>query len=297
MNIILGVNHQFLYPDAIISEKAHLETLRELVTLPNLDALDCWVWRTPGTYREEIAILRGSGKQINYNIGDRFGEALIFPASCDIAARRYAIDVLRREIGFAMESGAKKIIFGSGPDSPDDREDAKKRFAEVIFTVFEDVPREVTLCLEPTDRDMDKYFLFGPADETADFIRQMRRYGMENLGMLLDMAHIPLMRETMESAVHIADDTIAHIHLGNNIVRNTKNPLYGDRHVPFGYPESEYEEKDVARFLSLLNENGYLKKEGATVSFEVRPKENVSGAETWNYFFRIWRDSLRKNNI
>ena len=182
----------------------------------------------------------------------------------------------------------------SGPDSQEDREDAKKRLEEVLFSAFEEVPSDVSLCLEPTDRDMDKRFLFGPAKETADFIRKMRRDGMENLGMLLDMAHIPLMRETMESAVRLSCETITHVHLGNNIVSNPKNSLYGDRHVPFGYPESEYTEKDVATLLLLLREVGYFEKDGATVSFELRPNEGVSGADTWNFLYKVWQDSIEK---
>ena len=292
MQVILGVNHQFLYPNGIIDQKSHTDALYELVTLPHLDAVDCWVWRTPEASREELNILRQSGKHINYNIGDRFGEKAAFPASADAAERRYAADILRREIGFAMECGAKKIIFGSGPDVTENREDGKNRFADVLFEVFADVPKDVAICLEPTDRDMDKFFLFGPAAETADFIRTMRSGGMENFGMLLDMAHIPLMRETMESAISGAAETISHIHLGNNIVSNPKNPMYGDRHVPFGVPESEYSEKDVAVFLRLLNAHGYLKQDDCTVTFEVRPHEGVSGKDTWSYFYKVWQESV-----
>lgn len=294
MRVILGVNHQFLYPEAVASQRIHTETIRELVTLPHLEAVDCWVWRTPEASREEINVLRTCGKQVNYNIGDRFGEKVAFPASAEKTERRYAADILRREIGFAMECGAKKIVFASGPDVPENREDAKKRFAELLYDVFSDVPKDVAICLEPTDRDIDKHFLFGPAAETADFVRDMRRSGMTNFGMLLDMAHIPLMRETLETAVRGAAETITHVHLGNNIVSNPRNPMYGDKHVPFGTPESAYTEQDVGAFLHLLNENGYLKQEPCTVSFEARPKDGVSGADTWQYFCRICKDSLAK---
>lgn len=292
MNVILGVNHQFLYPEAITNQKTHTETMRELVALPQLDAVDCWVWQTPEVSREELSILRACGKQVNYNIGDRFGEKTAFPASAEAAERHYAADILRRELGFAMECGAKKIILGSGPDVPEMREDAKKRFAKVLYDVFFDVPKDVVICLEPTDRDMDKHFLFGPAAETADFVRDMRRGGMTNFGMLLDMAHIPLMHETLETAVRDAAETITHVHLGNNIVSNPKNPMYGDKHVPFGTPESAYTEHDVATFLRILSKNGYLKQNPCTVSFEVRPKEGVSGADTWQYFYKVWQDCM-----
>ena len=68
--------------------------------------------------------------------------------------------------------------------------------------------------------------------------------------------------------------------------------MYGDKHVPFGVPDSAYTECDAAAFLKLLQENGYLLKEPCTVSFEVRPKEGVSAKDTWNDFFRIWQDSI-----
>ena len=68
-NAILGVNHQFLYPEAMVEASAHTETLKQAITLELVDALDCWVWRGQRA-REEIAILRGCGKVINYNIGD-----------------------------------------------------------------------------------------------------------------------------------------------------------------------------------------------------------------------------------
>ena len=73
MKTILGINHQFLYPDAIVDQKAHTESLKDLSSFDEIDALDCWLWRGCAAY-EEKDILKSSGKIINYNIGDRFGE-------------------------------------------------------------------------------------------------------------------------------------------------------------------------------------------------------------------------------
>ena len=77
-NAILGVNHQFLYPASITESQAHTDSLKEAVEFDLVDALDCWVWRGQRA-KEEIAILRGSDKIINYNIGDRAGEQPTFP--------------------------------------------------------------------------------------------------------------------------------------------------------------------------------------------------------------------------
>ena len=58
-NAILGVNHQFLYPEAIVDAVAHTESLKRAAMLESVDALDCWVWRGQRS-REEIAILHES---------------------------------------------------------------------------------------------------------------------------------------------------------------------------------------------------------------------------------------------
>lgn len=279
MSVIWGINHMFLYPEAIVDQKAHTTTLRKLSETPGLDALDVWVWRGDAS-REEIKILRDSGKIINYNIGDRFGEETALPSSADKAQRERAYSLMMREIGYALELGSKKIIFGSGPDVPEDRAGAKERFFELISRVMSQLPKDTELSFEPTDRDIDKYFLFGPLDETVEFIRQMRKNVNPNIGLLLDMCHIPLVHETLDSAVSKGMEVLNHIHLGNCVIKNKQNPFYGDKHPPFGYADSEYTEEDCLKFIKTLHKAGYFNKANTTVSFEMRPYENMSSEDT-----------------
>ena len=285
-NAILGVNHQFLYPEAITDAAAHTETLKKASELKIVDALDCWVWRGQRA-REEKAILRGCGKVINYNIGDRAGEEPIFPCSPDKSERVRAYDTLMREVEYALEIGSKKIVFASGRDLPEDREGAKERLAELIVTIARQLPRDVILALEPTDRDIDKRFLLGPLDETVDFIKKVRRYA-KNLGLLLDMCHIPLMHETLESAIEKVDDTLVHIHLGNCKLDDPTHPFYGDKHIPWGYPGALYDENEGVKFLEMLEKIGYFDKNGATVSFEMRPYDGMSPEESLKRFVEVF---------
>ncbi|MBQ8525817.1 MAG: sugar phosphate isomerase/epimerase [Clostridia bacterium] len=279
MQIIWGINHMFLYPEAMVNRKVHTDTLKKLAESPGFDALDMWVWRGDAS-KEEIRILRDSGKIINYNIGDRFGEEIAFPSSADKAQRERAYSLMMREIGYALELGSKKIIFGSGPDVPEDRNSAKERYFELISRVMNQLPDDVELSFEPTDRDTDKYFLFGPLDETVEFIRQMQKSVNPNIGLLLDMCHIPLIHETIDSAVSKGIDVLNHIHLGNCVIKNKQNPFYGDKHPPFGYADSEYTEDDCLNFIGTLRKAGYFDKQNTTVSFEMRPYENMSSADT-----------------
>lgn len=286
-NCILGVNHQFLYPDSITDNKVHYETLKKLASMPGIDALDCWVCRDSGYSDKEIQILRESGKVINYNIGDRFGEAPVIPASADEAERIRAYDTVMREIGFALRVGAKKIVFASGPDIPHDRGGAKERFFEFVNKILGQIPDDVVLALEPTDWDIDKHFLFGPLDETVEFIEKVNARGFTNFGLLIDMCHVPIMHETLESAIEKANETLVHIHLGNCVIKNKNHEFYGDKHVPWDYPGGEYSSNDGVEFLKLLDKKGYFSKSCSSVSFEMRPVSGMSAEESLNKWIDV----------
>lgn len=291
-NGIIGVNHQFLFLNSATDAAEHTRTLAKAVELSGVEALDVWVWR--GTHAtEEIRLLKQCGKRLHYNIGDRYGETPIFPASEREADRRYALDVLKREISYALEIGARKVVVASGPDLPHDREGGKARLGETLAAVAADLPREVSLTLEPTDREIDKRFLFGPLSETVAFVRAWRRE-IPNLGILLDMSHIPLMGETLSSAVDKTADTLAHVHLGNCLLKDKSHPLYGDKHPSWCYPDSAYTEADGVEFLTLLKKQGYFKRKAPTVSFEMRPYEGLTAEESLARFLSVWETAKNK---
>lgn len=290
-NIILGVNHMFLYPPSMVNADVHTDTLRQLADNPLVDALDCWVWASHA--KEELDILRNSGKVINYNIGDRLGEKPVFPATTDPKERAYSMDILRRESDYALECGAKKIIFGSGKDVPEDRVSAVARFTDFVLEWGSYLPKDVCLCLEPTDKDIDKFFLFGDLDKTCRCVQSMQDAN-QNIGILLDMGHIPLMYETLESAVSKSASYLKHIHLGTCVLKNKEDPLYGDKHPAWGYPEAEYDENDGEHLLYLLKEVDYIGgKQAPTISFEMRPLIGMDAEQSLAYLTSWFSDALR----
>ena len=282
----------FLYPESIVNEEVHTETLKKLSESPLIDALDCWVWRTPERSREEIAILKACGKVINYNVGDRFGEDPSFPASESAAERERAYSLYMREISAGLTIGTKKIVIGSGPDIPSSHDAAKERFFEFILRLLNNIPSDVSLVLEPTDWDIDKHFLFGPLDETVDFIKRVRAEGYENFGLLLDQCHVPIIYETLESALRKGACVLNHIHLGNAVLKDTASKYYGDKHPAWNYPGSEYTDDDGIKFIKLLKDIGYTDREKATVTFEMRPYEGVSSEESLERFVSVFKRGM-----
>ena len=287
MKTILGVNHMWLYPEAMVNAEAHTETLKRLCANPLIDALDCWLWRGERS-REEKRILLDGGKVINYNIGDRFGEDIALPSSKNASDRDRAYSLMMREIEYGLELGTKKIVFGSGPDDPTDHKGAQQRFFELIMKVTEQIPDGVELAFEPTDWDIHKRFLYGPLDETVDFIKRVRASGFSRLGLLIDMCHVPIIHETIESAIAKGGDVLNHVHLGNAVIKNPESVLYGDCHPAWSYPDSEYTEDDAVRFIKMLNDIGYLNKSGSTVSFEMRPYTDMSSEDSLKRFVSVW---------
>jgi len=285
-NAILGVNHQFLFPRAIEDAPTHTKTLCEAAAYDNIQALDCWLWRGQRA-EEEKRILLDSGKVINYNIGDRFGETPLFPVSPDAAEQTRAYDTLMREIEYALAVNSKKIVFASGPDYPQDRSGAFQRLGELVLKISKQLPSDVMLALEPTDRDIDKYFLLGPLSETVSFVETLKEQGV-NIGILLDMCHIPIVHETLDSALEKAKEQLVHIHLGNCLISNPNSPFYGDKHIPWDYPEGEYSSEHGTYFLKQLEKIGYFKP-GATVSFEMRPIEGLTAKESLDRFVEVFQ--------
>ena len=79
---------------------------------------------------------------------------------------------------------------------------------------------EMKVVLEPGDRDIDKKFLLGPTKESAEVIEMARQKGCKNLGIMIDMGHLPLFGESFQHAIQTAGKLLWHVHLGSCILKN-----------------------------------------------------------------------------
>ena len=83
-----------------------------------------------------------------------------------------------------------------------------------------------------------------------------------------------------------------HVHLGNAVIKNSNDELYGDRHPAWSYPGSEYTEEDGIKFIKMLEKVGYLDKDGSTVSFEMRPYIGKKADESLRQFVSVWETAF-----
>jgi sugar phosphate isomerase/epimerase len=111
--------------------------------------------------------------------------------------------------------------------------------------------------LEPFDTQVDKKFLYGSTEACVRLIESLRPE-VDNLGIELDMAHVPLMGETFAQAISTAAPYLERVHLGNCVLQDHDHPRYGDTHPPIGYPGGEIDVPELVEILTHLMEIGYL---------------------------------------
>jgi sugar phosphate isomerase/epimerase len=168
----------------------------------------------------------------------------------------------------------------AGPDpGPEQRAAARRRVVEFYlrlceYAVSRQPDRPMTFTLEPTDRDIQTKGLIGPTEEAVEVIAAVRAQ-WPNLGLTLDLAHIPQVGESFEQAVETGKAYLDHVHLANTVIRQRDNHRYGDQHPQFGVPGGEFDVPEVARFIQALHRAGFFKAQSygprPIVSAEVRP--------------------------
>ena len=133
------------------------------------------------------------------------------------------------------------------------------------------------VCLDNSDRDVDRKALLEPTNETVELAREVHKdYG--NFGILLDEGHFPLMKEDSEKFLEMAKGLLTHIHMGNCYSKNSSKSHFGDKHFAFGIPDSDVGLEELKVFLGNLKEIGFFGKKCAmklpVISFEVNLGKN-----------------------
>ncbi|MCK5801201.1 MAG: M55 family metallopeptidase [Lentisphaeria bacterium] len=152
------------------------------------------------------------------------------------------------------------VIFASGRPSPEDANPADyAAFADLVRWLCAELkPHGITAQLEPFDTTIDKCFLYGPSETCARFVESLQP-DVDNLGLELDVAHVPLMGETFDQAIRNCAPFLKRVHLGNCVLKDTSHPRYGDTHPPVGFPGGEIDVPELAKILHRLLDVGFLR--------------------------------------
>jgi len=192
----------------------------------------------------------------------------------DEEERKKAVEEIKVGVREAYEIGAKSLAFLSGKDPGEgERGQASKLLISSIKEICEyaKLKGDLKIALEIFDRGIDKKCLIGPANEAKTVAEEIRKE-FDNFGVLVDLSHLPLLKETPRQAVMPVKDYLVHAHMGNCILRDKEHPGYGDQHPRFGIAGGENDVKELAEYLKVLLNIGFLNLQNPPiVSFEVKP--------------------------
>jgi sugar phosphate isomerase/epimerase len=197
----------------------------------------------------------------------------------DDAVREKAVTAMRRAIDQAEQLGSKTcgVMSGRLTEGLNQRKALDCLTESLVELCHYAMAKGITLCLENFDQvPFSKNCLVGPTVEAAKLSDKVRK-ASENFGLLLDLSHLPIMKETPRDAVLAARDQLVRVQIGN-CSTNPYSPYYGDNHPYIGAPLTDIGVEQVAEFLSALVEVGFLRPgQKKVVGFEIKtgPSDNA----------------------
>ena len=268
----VGIIHFMAYPETMKGEGPIEETVKQILKDDYFDVIEI-TWIKDAAVRRRVAkMLETSGVTVCYGAQPRLLTTGLNPNAVNETDRKKAVATLKEGLDEAAELNAAGFAFLSGRYEEDSKGEA---FNALVKTTLElcgyakkaGVPRVV---LEVFDHDVDKRSLIGPAELAKKYAEAVCLMA-DNFGLLADLSHLPLLRESPAESLMPIKDFLVHAHMGNAVVKFGA-PGYGDLHPRFGFPNSENGVQELVDYLRVLMGIGYLNAENPpTVSFEVKP--------------------------
>lgn len=261
------------YPEIIKGEGDKIEeSIGKILADPYFTAIEV-TWIKDPAVRGRIAKLLGQSLVTTcYGAQPRFLTTGLNINDCNEEKRLEALASLKNGVDEAYELGAKGIAFLSGKYDESTKDRAYQALLDSTREVcaYAKSKGDIMVELEIFDYDIDKKSLIGPTEYARRFAEDIRRE-YDNFGLVVDLSHIPLLRESIPDSVLPIKHLITHVHIGN-AVTVPGAPAFGDAHPRFGFPGSANTMDDLVEFLRALLQIGYLNKENPPVlSFEIKP--------------------------
>jgi sugar phosphate isomerase/epimerase len=270
----VGLVHFMAFPQVIKGEGPVLETLEKVLTDDFFDVLEITTIKDDEVRERAKRMLASSKVTVTYGSQPVQLVNKLNLNSFDTEERDRAREMCKSCVDEAYELGAVGVAFLSGPDpGPGRRKVATDLLIESLSQICTHASSKgnINVALETFDRDIDKKALIGPNSE-AVAVSEKIRHNHKNFGLMLDLSHLPLQHETVEQALAVAKGHLVHAHMGNCVMRDNTHPAYGDNHPRFGIPGGENDVPQLAEYIRVLKEIGYLnEKKPPVLSFEVKP--------------------------
>ena len=268
-----GIVHFMAFPETIKGEGPILETVYKIATDDYFSAIELTSIKDASIRAKVRDMLHTAHMKVAFG-----AQPLLLLSGQNINdlsedGRQKAVDTLKKGIDEAYELGAVGFGFLSGKYEESTKEESYKALVRSTkeLCAYARSLGEMKIAHEVFDYDIDKKSLVGP-------VSLARRYASEvceeydNFGLMVDLSHLPLLRESVEEAILPVKEYIIHAHIGNCVVKNSSLPGYGDLHPRFGFPDGENDADEVKEYIKALLDIGYLDPQAPPIlSFEVKP--------------------------
>jgi sugar phosphate isomerase/epimerase len=278
----IGIVHHLLYPKCTMDADDHVRTLTDFIKRNDIETFDCCLPYGKARRDALIPLIRDCGK-VNITFATHLYPARsISFASVSPSDQEQARMIVSDMIDMAIAIGATGFIFPSGGPSPGDAtEKNHAAFADFCKWLCQKLStHDIVALLEPFDMTIDKKFLYGPTQKCVELIQSLEPE-IKNLAIELDVAHLPLMGEPFAQAIKTSAPYLKRIHIGNCVMQDKTNPLYGDMHPPVGIPGGEIDVPQLVGILRCLLDVGFLNQENrGDLILEMTPWPGKSADKT-----------------
>jgi len=269
----VGLIHFMAYPNTMKGEGPILETVKKIALDDYFDVIEVTWIKDPEVRKQVKKMLDTAHMTVAYGGQPRLLTTGLNINDLNEEGRKKAIATLKEGIDEAYELGAVGFAFLSGKYEEARKEEAFKALVASTkeLCAYAKSKGKLRVVLEVFDFDIDKKSLIGPAKLANRYAEEVRKE-YDNFGLMVDLSHLPLVRESAKEAIYPIKDYLVHAHMGNCVVKSKDLPAYGDQHPRFGFPGGENDVDQLVEYLRVLKEIGFLNKQNPPiVSFEVKP--------------------------
>ncbi len=276
-----GMSPTMLFPEGFDDDIALFDAYSQCAPLFEFEAMESFLPFDDALRGRIIKMLRGTHKVLNYNTPGYFQvDGPFNTCSDDLKVREGAYEAMRRHLFNAAEAESPIFVVTGCHDAGEEkRPELMKRYGEFFLRLCEEAKQfPIRVLLEPIERHRFKELILGPTAECAAFIRDMRAKGADNSGLMMDIAHLPLMEETVEQGIAgSAEIGFEHVHMGDAVL-GEDNVFYGHTHPPLEVRGSLFCQKDFEDQFEQMIRCGFIGrgKERASISLEVKPYPGVN---------------------
>ena len=294
----MSIVHFMAYPETMGGDGPIIETLTEIALDPFFTAVEVGRINDDKTRKEAAKLLKQAHLRIGFGAQPMLLAGKLNLNSPMEAERNKAIDVIKEGIDQAYELGAERLGLLSGPAPKDEsqRTEQIKLLCDSLCQICEyaQCKGDLGITLEVFDPDTDKKALIGYSRDGAK-VAQVVAKDYPSFGIMIDLSHLPMQRETSYESLLAVADYLVHAHIGNCVIKDPHHPAYGDQHPCFGIEGGESDVPQIIEFIEALFAVGFLGKEREKrpfMGFEVKPLAGESSqvviANTKRVFNEAW---------